>query len=68
MSVSPLFCQLLVDYCRYWRKLEAANFNELDFDFDFDSISELYSKFNQNLREAFSARLDLYWLIQGYDG
>lgn len=56
--------QLMIDYCRYWRKLEAANFNGLDF----DSVSELYSKFNLTLREAFSTRLDLYWLIQGYDG
>ena len=56
--------QLLIAYCRYWRELEAADFHGLDL----DSISELYTHFNIRLRSVFSAHLDIYWLIQGYDG
>ena len=54
----------LIEFCRYWRQLESHDF----YGFDKNATDEMYWYFNYKLRSLFAGQLDLYWLIQGFDG
>lgn len=56
--------QFLIEVCRHWRSLESRGF----YDLDKAGTDELYWHINLRIRTIFNHKLDLYWLISGYDG
>ena len=56
--------QYLIEVCKYWRSLEANNFNNLIK----PATDVLYWHINYLLSDFFTYRLDLYWLLPGFDG
>ena len=61
---SFMLYQLLLDYMRYWRRLEATKFQSLSE----DAQDELYYYFTEFLLMEFDCALDLYFLIRDIDG
>jgi len=56
--------QFMIEVCRHWRSLESRAF----YDLDKAGSDELYWHINLRIREIFNYKLDLYWLISGFDG
>lgn len=56
--------QFLMEVCRHWRDLESRGFSGLNK----SATDELYWHINFRIRQIFNHKLDLFWLISGYDG
>ena len=54
----------MIEVCRHWRSLESRGFDGLDK----AATDELYWHINLRTREIFNFKLDIFWLIAGFDG
>lgn len=61
---SYMLYQIMVDFMRYWRHLQATAFDQLSL----EAQDEIYYCISEKLFHVFDAHMDIYWMIADIDG
>ena len=61
---SYMLYQIIVEFMRYWRHLQATVFDQLPD----EAQDEIYYCITEKLYHVFDAHMDIYWMINDVDG